>query len=83
MRIATGGITHETSTFINTKTSMKEFEAGGGVFRGSQVLEQFRGTNNEEQKAQPVWLFATRTSLLASLVSRDLTSAVLKRCSTS
>ena len=46
MRIATGGISHETSTFAPTPTTLHDFETGLGLFRGPAVLERFRGTNN-------------------------------------
>jgi microcystin degradation protein MlrC len=45
MRIATGGISHETSTFIDTPTTLGDFEDGFGLFRGAQVIERFRGAN--------------------------------------
>lgn len=46
MRIAIGGISHETSTFAPTRTTLHEFETGLGLFRGPAILERFRGTNN-------------------------------------
>jgi microcystin degradation protein MlrC len=46
MRIATGGISHETSTFAPTPTTLREFENGLGLFRGSTILEKLRGANN-------------------------------------
>lgn len=46
MRIATAGISHETATFIDTPTTMADFENGYGVYREKQVIERFRGTNN-------------------------------------
>lgn len=46
MRIATGGISHETSTFAPTPTTLADFEAGLGLFRGQAIVERFRGTNN-------------------------------------
>jgi microcystin degradation protein MlrC len=45
MRIATGGISHETSTFAKTPTTLREFETGFGLFRGSEILSRFRGAN--------------------------------------
>src|SRR5262249_47913432 len=45
MRIAMGGISHETSTFVDTPTTMTEFENGYGLFRGQQIIDRFRGTN--------------------------------------
>jgi hypothetical protein len=46
MRIVTGGISHETSTFAPTPTTLHEFETGLGLFRGAGLVERFRGTNN-------------------------------------
>ncbi len=45
MRIVTGGISHETSTFAKTVTTLREFENGFGLFRGDAIIERFRGTN--------------------------------------
>src|SRR5262245_54585818 len=46
MRIATGGISHETSTFATTPTTRRDFDTGLGLFRGQEIIERFRGTNN-------------------------------------
>lgn len=46
MRIVTGGISHETSTFAPTPTTFRDFETGLGLFRGDAIAERFRGTNN-------------------------------------
>ena len=46
MRIATGGISHETSTFAPTSTRLSDFAAGIGLYRGQAILERFPGTNN-------------------------------------
>ncbi len=45
MRIAIGGISHETSTFAKTPTTVRDFESGFGLYRGPAVIERFRGTN--------------------------------------
>ncbi len=45
MRIAIGGISHETSTFVKTPTTLKDFESGFGLFRGQQIIDRFTGTN--------------------------------------
>lgn len=45
MRIAIGGISHETSTFVKTPTTLKDFESGYGLFRGQQMIDRFTGTN--------------------------------------
>lgn len=46
MRIAFGGISHETSTFAPSPTTLQDFESGLGLFRGEEIIERFRGTNN-------------------------------------
>ncbi|MBW3543589.1 MAG: M81 family metallopeptidase [Planctomycetes bacterium] len=45
MRIAIGGILHETSTFVETRTTLDDFEYDRGIARGREVIERFRGTN--------------------------------------
>ena len=45
MRIAIGGISHETSSFSVSRTRLADFADGFGLFRGSEILERFRGTN--------------------------------------
>jgi microcystin degradation protein MlrC len=38
MRIAAGGILHETSTFLPWPTKLADFEQGFGLYRGDQIL---------------------------------------------
>lgn len=45
MRIATGGIIHETSTCVDSPTTMEQFEFDRGVIRGADMFHRFRGTN--------------------------------------
>lgn len=45
MRIVAGGISHETSTFAKSPTTVADFAAGFGLYRGPAVIERFRGTN--------------------------------------
>jgi microcystin degradation protein MlrC len=45
MRIALGGISHETTTFIDSRTTLADFEHGFGLYRGQEVVERFRGAN--------------------------------------
>ena len=45
MRIATGGIIHETATFVDSRTTMTDFDHDRGVIRGPDMIERFRGTN--------------------------------------
>lgn len=45
MRILTGGILHESSTFAAGTTSLRYFETGRGLLRGEAILHTFRGAN--------------------------------------
>lgn len=45
MRIATGGIIHETSTCVDTPTTMQQFQFDRGIIRGADIVERFRATN--------------------------------------
>ena len=45
MRIVTGIIAHETSTFTPVKTTRKNYQERYGNLRGKEILKVFRGTN--------------------------------------
>lgn len=45
MRIVTGGVLHETSTFAPGRTVVRDFETGIGCARGREVIDKFRGVN--------------------------------------
>lgn len=45
MRIAIGGVSHETSTMVDTRTTMRDFENDFGLYRGEEIFERFRGAN--------------------------------------
>lgn len=45
MRIAVGGISHETSSFSVKQTTLADFANGFGLFRGEEILRRFTGTN--------------------------------------
>ena len=45
MRIAAGGILHETSTFLPWPTLLTDFEQGFGLYRGELIPARFRGAN--------------------------------------
>ncbi len=45
MRIAIGGISHESSSFAKSRTTVRDFETGFGLFRGEAITDRFRGTN--------------------------------------
>lgn len=76
MRILTGGVLHETSTFAAGKTTLHDFEAGKGVLRGNALCDIFRGANfcpggflesAEEHGVELVpllWTFATPSGLI-------------------
>lgn len=46
MRIAIGGILHETATFIDRRTTLDDFVNGFGLYRGPAIVERFRGGAN-------------------------------------
>lgn len=45
MRIAVGGIIHETSTCVETRTTLADFAGNRGIQRGEEILHTFPGTN--------------------------------------
>jgi microcystin degradation protein MlrC len=45
MRIITGGVLHETSTFATGTTTVGDFEAGRGLLRGAAMFDKFGGAN--------------------------------------
>lgn len=45
MRIAIGGISHETSSFAKTPTTWESFRDGFGMYRGAEIERRFRGSN--------------------------------------
>ena len=76
MRIATGGVLHETSTFAAGTTTLRDFEAGKGLLRGPAMLEVFRGANfcgggflegaekHGFELVPLLWTFATPSALI-------------------
>src|SRR4029079_334945 len=40
-----GGISHETSSFAVTRTTIADFESGLCLFRGPEVIQRFTGAN--------------------------------------
>ena len=45
MRIAAGGILHETSTLLPFPTTLADFEHGFGLYRGQEIAARFRAAN--------------------------------------
>ncbi|MFG0240514.1 MAG: M81 family metallopeptidase, partial [Gimesia chilikensis] len=45
MRIATGGVLHETSTYSDLPTTLNDFINDRGLFRGQEIMETFPGAN--------------------------------------
>ncbi|HVC92180.1 MAG TPA: M81 family metallopeptidase [Pirellulales bacterium] len=94
MRIALGGVSHETSTFISTPTTMADFEQGLGLFRGQEVIEHFRGTNmctggfidgaaKHGFEAVPLlWTFAYPSGLIERRAYETLKAEFLQRLRT-
>jgi microcystin degradation protein MlrC len=46
MRIVTGGISHESSSFAPTPTRRLDFETGFGLYRAEEIIDRFRGSNS-------------------------------------
>ncbi len=94
MRIALGGVSHETSTFISTPTTLSDFEQGLGLFRGQEVIEHFRGTNmctggfldgaaKHGFEAVPLlWTFAYPSGLIERRTYETLKDEFLQRLKT-
>ena len=78
MRIVTGGISHETSTFAPTPTTLREFETGLGLFRGPAVIERFQQVfpgikvDHLAESSASVWLSRVRQERRAGTYSFDL-----------
>jgi microcystin degradation protein MlrC len=91
MRIALGGISHETSTFINTPTTLADFEQGFGLYRGTAVIERFRGANMctggfldgaDKHGFEPIpllWTFAYPSGLIERQAYEALKAEFLQR----
>jgi len=45
MRIAIGGVSHETSSFAPTRTTIADFESGFGLYRGEEIFDRFTDSN--------------------------------------
>ena len=45
MRIATGGISHETSSFSKVPTTIADFDTGFGLYRGPELIQRFTNSN--------------------------------------
>ncbi|MGE3780551.1 MAG: M81 family metallopeptidase [Pirellulaceae bacterium] len=91
MRFAAGGICHETSTFAHTRTTVREFETGFGIYRGTEMFDRFAGTNNctggfiDETRAAGaelvplMWAFAYPSGLIPQSDYRVLRDEFLGR----
>lgn len=45
MRVITGGVLHETSTFAHGRTVVRDFETGIGFARGREMFDKYHGAN--------------------------------------
>ena len=91
MRIAIGGILHETATFIDRRTTLADFERGLGLFRGEEIIQRFTGANMcpggfiaaaREQKFELVpllWTFAYPSGLIERSAYEALKSEFFER----
>ncbi len=91
MRIAIGGISHETSSFAPGRTTIADFESGFGLFRGQELIERFRGSNTctggfldgaEQYGYEPVpllWGFAYPSGLIDQDEYETLKAELLQR----
>src|SRR5262245_51491385 len=91
MRVAVGGILHETSTFLPARTTAADFEHGFGVFRGDAMLARFRGANmcvggflaaadEERMTLVPLlWGFAYPSGVIRRLDYEELKRELLDR----
>ncbi|MDP1798938.1 MAG: M81 family metallopeptidase [Planctomycetaceae bacterium] len=91
MRIAIGGISHETSTFAHTRTTAADFADGFGLYRGPEILERFRGSNicaggfidgAQKHGFEPVpilWGFAYPSGLITAEAYSSLKDEFLQR----
>jgi microcystin degradation protein MlrC len=91
MRIAIGGVSHETTTFIESRTTLADFEHGFGFYRGSEVVDRFRGANictggflagAERYGFQPLpllWTFAYPSGLIERRTYDTLKAEFIER----
>lgn len=91
MRIAIGGISHETSTFVERPTTLTDFEQGFGLFRGDEVIKRFRGANmctggfidgaakHGFELVPLLWTFAYPSGLVQAEAYRQLKNELLAR----
>ncbi|MHC4877196.1 MAG: M81 family metallopeptidase [Planctomycetota bacterium] len=91
MRIAIGGISHETSSFAPGRTTIADFESGFGLYRGQEVTDRFRGSNtctggfldgSDEHGFEAVpllWGFAYPSGLIVRDEYETLKSDLLQR----
>ncbi|MBP8952904.1 MAG: M81 family metallopeptidase [Armatimonadetes bacterium] len=94
MRIAIGGISHETNTFARGLTTIDDFRRSGGfpgLLEGRQVIEQLRGKNidtggfieaSERLGFTPVpllWTFAQPSGIVEQAAFDELLGILLDR----
>ena len=91
MRIAMGGILHETSTFLPQPTTRADFEQGFGLYRGEAIASRFRGANMciggffdaaEAEGFEPaplLWGFAYPSGVVARADYESLKAEFLER----
>jgi len=90
MRIITGGIMHETSTFATGSTTVRDFEAGKGILRGPAMIDVCRGANfcvggfidgaekHGFELVPLMWTFATPSALIERATYESLKTELLE-----
>ncbi len=91
MRIAIGGLCHETSTFATTRTTIDDFAAGFGLYRGPEILQRFTGSNicvggfiegasrHGYELVPLIWAFAYPSGMVTASGYRQLKDEFLER----
>ena len=91
MRIATGGVLHETSTYSSLSTVLQDFINDRGLYRGQEIMETFPGANvciGGFIDATPkygieliplLWTFAFPSGLIERKTYDDLLNEFLER----
>tara|TARA_R110000850_G_scaffold205605_9_gene331820 strand:+ start:56093 stop:57595 length:1503 start_codon:yes stop_codon:yes gene_type:complete len=94
MRIATGGVLHETSTYSSLPTTLDDFINDRGLFRGQEIMETFPGANvciggfidgakkHGFELIPLLWTFAFPSGLIERKTYDDLLAEFLERLKT-
>ena len=82
MRVATGALSHETSTFTPVPTTRESYEARQGFLRGDEILTHFRGANAHRRlyrRGRRPWLRADSDYLRRAAPQRTDAAGAIRR----